>query len=158
MKPNLSFRPITLDDQDFLCRVYASTRQDELAVLDWSEAQKQDFLQMQFDAQHTYYQENYLKAEFLLILKDNQPVGRLYLDRHPEEFRIVDIALLPEHRGQGIGTGLLKDILAEAEGQGLPVRIHVENFNPAMTLDRRLGFQPVSDTCVYQFMEWRSGV
>jgi hypothetical protein len=59
MKDNITFRPITENDMDFLYRVYASTREDELAVTDWDDAQKEEFLKMQFNAQHVYYQEHY---------------------------------------------------------------------------------------------------
>src|SRR5204863_10048783 len=105
----IALRPITPEDMDFLCRVYASTRQDEMAlVTDWSEAQKTAFLQMQFNAQHAHYAEHYAHAQFQIILLDGAPIGRLYVDRRVKEIRIVDISLLPEYRNRGIGSGLLK--------------------------------------------------
>ena len=85
----IALRPIGADDLGFLCRVYASTREEELAVTDWGAAQKQAFLTAQFNAQHAYYQEHYPQAAFLLILQDGQPIGRLYLDRWPDQLRIV---------------------------------------------------------------------
>jgi ribosomal protein S18 acetylase RimI-like enzyme len=75
------------------------------------------------------------------------------LDRQPDEFRIVDIAVLPEFRGRGTGTMLLNGILAEADEAGVPVRIHVERFNPALSLYERLGFREVGDTGVYVLLE-----
>ena len=123
----LRLRPITLPgDLEFLHRVYASTREEELGQTGWDEAQKEAFTRMQFDAQHTTYQLNYMRASFDIILVDEAPSGRLYVDRRPDEIRIVDITLLPEFRGQGLGTGLLKQVQAEARSKGLPVTIHVE--------------------------------
>jgi GNAT superfamily N-acetyltransferase len=149
----ITLRPIGADDMALLCQVYASTRQEELAVTGWSAEQKQAFLAMQFNAQHAYYQENYSGAAFQVILLDEQPIGRLYLDRWPGELRIVDIALLPAHRGRGAGTTILNAILSEGRRLGLPVRIHVERFNPALRLYTRLGFRLAVNKGVYYLME-----
>jgi GNAT superfamily N-acetyltransferase len=149
----IALRPISADDMAFLCRVYAGTREEELAVTDWSPAQKEAFLVMQFNAQHTYYQENYLGAAFQVVLLDKQPIGRLYMIRWPDELRIIDIALLPAHRGRGVGTAILGAILAEGRRLNLPVRIHVERFNPALRLYTRLGFRQAADKGVYYLME-----
>ena len=149
----ISFRPIEAEDEAFLCRLYASTRQEELAAVDWSAAQKTEFLEVQFKAQHSYYQEYYPGAAFQIILRAGLPVGRLYLDHWPDELRLMDIALIPEQRGHGIGSKILRAILDEGRRLNLPVRIHVECFNPALRLYRRLGFQLIEDKGVYLFME-----
>jgi GNAT superfamily N-acetyltransferase len=141
-------------DREFLFIVYASTRADELALVDWTEEQKAAFLWMQFEAQSRFYVENYPGAEFQLILLDGQPVGRLYIHRQQEEIRIMDIALLPEYRRRGIGTVLLNGILEEAKSKHVPVTIHVERFNPAMQLYERLGFHLKEDRGVYHLLEW----
>lgn len=154
MNRSVTLRPIQPADQEFLYQVYASTRTEELAVTDWNEEQKQSFLRMQFDAQHRHYQEHYAKAAFLLVLLNEQPVGRLYVIRWEHEIRIVDIALLPQFRRTGIGSSLLQDILAEGVQSGKTVTIHVEQFNPAMRLYERLGFQKLGEVGVYFLMEW----
>lgn len=153
----LVFRPIQATDQEFLFRVYASTRQEEMAVLDWDAASKEAFLRMQFNAQHQYYSQQFGQAAFWVIEKDGCPVGRLYLDQNDAELRVIDIALLPEYRGRGWGTALLKDVIAAAQQHDRPVRIHVERFNPAMKLYERLGFRVLEDKGVYFFMEWAPG-
>jgi ribosomal protein S18 acetylase RimI-like enzyme len=153
MNHAITFRPIGPDDEPFLYRVYASTRTEELAPLDWDAAQKEAFLRMQFNAQHRYYQEQFPDASFQIILADNRPVGRLYVQRCPEELHVIDVALLPEHRRASIGSALLNDLLAEADQAGLPVRIYVERFNPALHLYHRLGFTVIGDTGVYFHME-----
>src|ERR1051325_962382 len=136
----ITLRPITPEDTDFLYRVYASTRQDELALVDWSEAQKTAFLQMQFNAQSTDYFKNYPQAQFQIILLDGASIGRLYVDRRDKAIHILDIALLPEYRNRGIGSGLLKEILGEGVQMNLPVTIHVDMFNPALRLYQLLRF------------------
>lgn len=147
--PQPILRATCAEDRDFLLRVYASTRAEELALTDWDEAQKRAFLAQQFEAQHHHYQTHYQGARFDLILLDSEPVGRLYVARWREEIRIMDIALLPDYRNRGIGGGLLRDLLAEAAATSRRLTIHVERYNPALRLYRRLGFDPVGETGVY---------
>jgi len=152
---SISFRPVCDADLPFLSTLYASTREDEMQMVDWPESQKTAFLDMQFDAQHRYYCEQFSAADFLVVERDGAAIGRIYLDRRQAELRLIDIALLPEARNQGLGNALLADLLEEAESTSMPVRIHVEQFNPAMRLYLRLGFEPIEDQGVYQLMEWR---
>lgn len=134
-------------------RVFASTREDELKVTDWDDAQKAAFLRMQFDAQWRAYHQCYDEG-YEVILEGDVPIGRIFVHRGPDEFRIVDIALLPEHCNRGIGGGLIRGVLSEAGAAGKPVRLHVEPFNPAYRLYQRLGFTPIGEAGIYQHMEW----
>jgi ribosomal protein S18 acetylase RimI-like enzyme len=138
-----------------MARLYASTRTGELAPVPWPKETKQAFLHSQFELQHAHYRKHYRHAEFLVIERAGQPIGRLYLHPDAHEIRIMDIALLPEQRGQGIGTQLLNALLAHAQAQGAPVTLHVEPLNPAQRLYRRLGFRLLEDRGVYHFLGWR---
>lgn len=120
----------------------------------WTDEQKREFVRMQFEAQHTHYHQFYPDCDFSLLLDDDQPYGRLYVDRRDEEIRIVDIALLPSHRRRGIGAELLREVQDEAQERGVPLRIHVERENPAMSLYLRLGFAKAGESGVYDLMEW----
>jgi ribosomal protein S18 acetylase RimI-like enzyme len=151
---NIHLRSIVPEDQAFLFQVYASTRMEELAVVKWQHGELEAFLNMQFHAQHTYYQEHYSGSSFNIILLNRQPIGRLYVARWETEMRIIDIALLPEHRNQGIGRAILQDLLDEANAKGQMVSIHVEKNNPAMRLYTRLGFCKTDDIGFYCLMQW----
>jgi ribosomal protein S18 acetylase RimI-like enzyme len=122
-------------------------------VVPWDDAAKEEFLRMQFDAQDRAYREQNPDGSFDVITRDGVPAGRLYVSRRATEIRIVDIALLPEHRGAGVGTGLLRELIAEGERSGKPVTIHVERGNRARTLYERLGFVQVAENGVYALME-----
>lgn len=150
----VTLRTATDDDQSFLYEVYASTRLEELAPLQWDEAQVAEFLATQFTAQHRHYHAHYTGAEFQVILVDGQRAGRLYVARWEDEIRVIDLALLPAYRNAGVGTYLLEGLLSEARNEGKPVRIHVEMQNPARRLYERLGFTHVADHGLYMLMEW----
>ena len=150
---NVTLRPITDTDLDFLHRLYATTREDELKQVPWTPEQKAAFVRQQFEAQHAFWRENYADTSWDLILGDGEPIGRLYVARWPEDIRIVDIALVPEHRGGGVGTRLIRQIFAEGDASGRKVSIHVEVFNPARRLYERPGFVQAGDRGVYLLME-----
>lgn len=153
--PLISLRPIEPGDEDFLRELYGSAREEELAVVPWSPAEKQKFLDWQFQAQSSHYREHYPDASFQVILLDGALAGRLYVARSAGDIRVIDIALMPAYRGRNVGTTLLKGLMDEAGHCGKSVSLHVECFNPAQRLYARLGFQKAGETGVYWLLEWR---
>ena len=150
--PALALREATADDEPFLFRVYADSRRDELARIAWTEAQRLAFLASQFAAQYRYYREHYDGATYHVVLADAEPVGRLFMARWPGETRIMDIALVTEHQGIGIGSRVLAALCAEADAAGAPLGIHVEKENRARHLYGRLGFEQREDRGVYWYL------
>jgi len=146
-------RPSVPEDAEFLFQVYASTRQEELAQVPWSEEEKEAFLRMQSHAQHTHYRNHYADVDYLVIERDGTPIGRLYVQRSAEEIILMDIALLPRMRGQGLGTRLIRALLEEADRTGKMMSLYVEQFNPAMRLYTRMGFTRIKEEGVYWRME-----
>jgi GNAT superfamily N-acetyltransferase len=153
MVKTISLRPSEPTDELLLYEIYASTREDELGLVDWTDEQKAAFLRQQFSAQHSFYHGRFADARFDLILQDGVPIGRLYVARWPEKIQILDIALLPPYRNAGIGTWLLRALLTEAAATGKRASIYVERFNPARRLYERLGFSEVADEGVYLLLE-----
>ncbi len=156
--PNMmavTLRPAQVEDEVFLFELYASTRADEMALVNWDAAQQDAFLKMQFNAQTQYYRMQFPEAEYQIIMRDGQAIGRLIVDRSEGVLLLMDIALLPESRGMGIGTALIRDLQAQAAEAGKPMRLHVEIFNRALRLYERLGFHPISESGIYYELEWR---
>jgi ribosomal protein S18 acetylase RimI-like enzyme len=151
---DVTLRPVDADDERFLLRVYAGTREEELAPVPWSAEQKAAFVAHQFAAQSAHYAQHYAGLTADVILLGGVPAGRLLVARWAEEIRIVDISILPEFRGGGAGSALLGELLAEAEAAGKRLSIHVERENRALGLYERLGFRPVGEHGVHLRMEW----
>ena len=152
---DVSFRPELPEDEAFLAKLYATTRDVEMALTGWDAAQKEAFLRQQFQFQTTHYRKHYGDALFQIILRDNAPIGRVYVHYGAQEIRLMDIALLPEHRGAGLGGSILENLLREAAQLAKPVTLHVERFNPALRLYERLGFHVIEDLGINLYMEWR---
>ena len=150
----VTLRPVTDDDREFLVGVYGSTRDEELSQVPWAEGQREAFVRMQFDAQDADYRRNNPAGSFDVIEVAGRPAGRLYVDRRPGDIRIVDIALLPEFRGAGVGGLLIAQLIDEATRSGRTVSIHVEIHNRAIELYTRMGFNIVDEHGLYRRMEW----
>jgi ribosomal protein S18 acetylase RimI-like enzyme len=140
----ITLRPVRESDDPFLFELYAGTRASEMALVPWTDAQKQAFLQMQFTAQKNSYAKEYPEAKHAVICREEEPVGRLYLARCPDCFHILDITIAEQCRSKGIGSLVLKGILQEAIQAGKTTTIYVENFNPSMRLFERMGFRIAS--------------
>ena len=152
MTATLSYRPITIEDMDFLYRLYISTRAEEMSHVPWDDQQKAVLLRQQFDAQHHQYRENYPNADFLVLVVDGKDAGRLYVAYDPDEVRVIDISLLSEFRGRGIGGSVLRGVLDKAGDRR--VILHVLSSNPAIRLYKRLGFEVVEVVEPYLRMQW----
>lgn len=154
-RAGVSYRPATDDDLGFVQAVYASTRLEEVAASGWPPEVQRQFLAHQADAQHRHYRTHYPNAEWLVIERSGEAVGRLYMEEWPTQIRLIDIALLPEARGGGAGSAILADLQRMAKAAGKALSIHVERNNPAMRLYLRLGFAKVDEAGIYDLMEWR---
>lgn len=145
-------------DDEFLRALYATTRADELDAVPWPAEQKTAFLSMQFEAQHSDYSTRFPAAHHSIVLLAGAPVGRIWVDRRPDEIRLLDIALLPEHQNAGVGAELLRRLQSEAALAGVALRHSVAKNNPdGLRFYRRLGFTVVEDWEMHDLMEWLPG-
>ncbi len=148
----------TAADEGFLLKVYRSTREAELALVDWTQEQKDAFCEMQFRLQKADYDARFPASGHSIILVDGACAGRIWIDRAPNEIRLVDIAILPEFRNAGVGTHLLKSLIAESTAAGKPLRHMVYKFSPdAIRFYERLGFRVTDDTGMHFVMELLPG-
>ncbi len=153
----VTLRGARQEDLPLFRRVYASTRSAELAALGWNDAQQAWFVEMQFDLQARAFAQAFPAAHHEVVLCAGQPVGRLIVDHTSDPIRLIDMALLPDHRSAGIGSELLRRLLDEATAAGKPVVLHVARSNPAAMLYQRLGFVVSAWDDVYLEMQWRPG-
>ncbi|MFJ3073667.1 MULTISPECIES: GNAT family N-acetyltransferase [Pseudomonas] len=145
----VTLRALQTGDMPFIEQLYATSRAQEMAHSGWPAEQVAAFLSMQFNAQHTYYQAHFARAEFLIIEHQGLRIGRLY--RHFGETcaLLIDIALIPAFQKRGIGSALLEDLQRQADERELPIELSVEPYNPALQLYQRFGFKVINQAGVY---------
>jgi GNAT superfamily N-acetyltransferase len=138
------------EDLPFLARLYYDTRRQEVGAWGWSQEQQELFLRMQFEAQSRSYRAAFPDATDRIICLEGAHIGRMLTVQEPAGIRLIDIALLDEHRNRGIGTELLRRLQQE----GCSLRLQVLQGNPAIRLYQRLGFVQIDADLMYVQMEW----
>ena len=151
-----TIRPETVADEAFLRRLTVAGRWAEFAALPLSDEHKRAMLGQQHDAQRQHYRTYYAGAAFSVIELDGVAIGRLCLLRGERDDTLVDIAVLPDHRGTGIGGMVLDRILEEAAALGRGVTLRVDHANPARRLYERKGFRETARGDVDAEMTWRA--
>lgn len=147
---SLTTRPVLPQDSNFIYEVYASTRLDELSLVPWTAEQKDAFIHMQFELRERQYRAGYPDALTEMIVCDDIPAGTMITLKTADEIRLVDIAILPQFRGKGIGSTILRGLQKENK----KIVLHVLKGNPAFHLYSRLGFVSVNKDSMYIQMEW----
>jgi ribosomal protein S18 acetylase RimI-like enzyme len=151
---SVSLRPVSADDEEFLFHVFA-TSHEQLAFVPLEGEQLLALVRMQFAAQRMDYEHRFPDAAHSIVLRNEIPAGRIWVARLDDQIRLLDIAMLPEHRNAGIGATLLKRLQAEAERSGKPLRHMVAVINSAaIRFYERLGFKAIEDAGTHYLMEW----
>ncbi|MCW1886298.1 GNAT family N-acetyltransferase [Luteolibacter flavescens] len=150
----VSLRPEVPEDRDFLVDLYLSTRDDEAGFRDLPPAERTRWLVQQYEWQTLSYRQTYPHAWFTIVMVEGRPAGRLYVARMTDCLRVMDISLLPEFRGHGIGTQLLKNVQAEGQRTQVPVRLEAVIGDPVQGFYQRLGFRIIRTSAMRHTMEW----
>jgi GNAT superfamily N-acetyltransferase len=153
MSPTITFRPIDSADEAFLFDLFRSANEHKFVPLGLPEEQLTQLLEVQFQAQERQYRWQYENGDLNIVLAHGEPIGRYYVWRGDNEIVLVDITMAPDHRNQGIGGQLVRELLREGRREGKPVHAHVEKMNRAQQLWVRLGFQVVEDNGMYLRLE-----
>jgi ribosomal protein S18 acetylase RimI-like enzyme len=152
----ISLRPAQKSDEPFFYEVFKSVRVPEFAVLGLQPEHLEMLMKQQYEARTGSYEAQFPDSGNSVVLSGDTPIGQFWVFRTPEEFLVVDIALLPDHRGSGIGATLMKQFMAEADAAAAPVRVTVATNNPgSLRFHQRLGFQITGQDAMYYTMEYR---
>ena len=148
-------RPAIDDDRAFERVLFEAARPDAALLAAWPEAARKPFLDQQFQFQTAHYAWAYPDADRFIVVADDKPIGRLILSRASDAWCVVDIALMPDRRGTGLGTRLLQGVQsAAAQARASTVQLTVDMHNPARRLYERLGFAAVDEAIPNVVMAW----
>lgn len=143
------------EDAALLWTLFAEEKAALLAAIGLSESQLRPLIEMQYRGRQMTYEARYPNAEnWILSDESGTPAGRILVDRKPECWRIIDIALLAAYRGKGFGTTILEGFQRQCEKAGASMALRVDPANPARRLYERLGFRTASEDAVAVEMVW----
>jgi ribosomal protein S18 acetylase RimI-like enzyme len=153
---DLSTRPETETDADFLFSLFQSVKEPEMAAMPADMRTKRQLLCMQFRAMTQSYHAVFPGAQYDIVLLNGEPIGRLILNLIPARAHVIYVALLPKMRNRGIGTALMTAILDEPRRHGAVCEAQVAIGNMAsLRLWRRLGFIERERDETDVVVEWR---
>jgi ribosomal protein S18 acetylase RimI-like enzyme len=110
-------------------------------------------MKMQYAGQKQSYRSSFPDAEQLIIELAGEKIGQLWIKHYEEKIHLIDISVLRDFRGKGIGSYMLNKLKSETET--IILRVQNTNFG-AIELYRRHGFIIVSNTGTYLEMEWKN--
>lgn len=152
----VALRPAVDEDEPGLHALYVDRRMPELAPLPWAPDERQAFIDQQFRAQQTGYAATFPDADHWMVMVADDPndVGRILIDRRPEEHLVVDLVIRTAWRRRGIGTALMEEVVADAAAEGVPVRLSAAAHDERLVRwYLRLGFVVVGRAGVNVAME-----
>lgn len=130
----------------------------EFASLAASEAQRLQLLEQQFGLQDTHYRNFFPETDRRIVTVDGLPVGRFYLLRGDPMWTLIDLTILPEMSGQGIGSRVIDRMTAEADAARKPITLHCSLTNPAFEIYKAKGFLEVRvDGADWVMERWPEG-
>jgi ribosomal protein S18 acetylase RimI-like enzyme len=157
MSPAIALRPVINQDEPFLYEVFKTGLGSQFAELPWPPEAIEQLVRMQFNARHSSYSSQYPNSQHSIVLAGGVEAGHIWVHRDESSLHLIEIELLPQYRGQGIGSSLFRDLMKEAEAAGVPLLSGVATNNPgSLALHRRLGFEIISQDELYWYLEWRS--
>lgn len=146
-KPRYILRTATRADFEFLYRLKKACLKEYVAATwGWDESY-----------QKSHFSQHFEPAKIQIIVVDGHDVGQLSVEKRPGEIYIGEIYILRIYQGQGLGTIILQDLIAEAKTQRSTVSLQVLRVNPARKLYERLGFRIVAQNETHYQMEIKQG-
>jgi len=140
-------RSATDEDYDFFYRLQVAAMKEYVTqTYGWDDAVQERYLRRKFD-----------EREHRIIVVEGRDVGVLEIDQMENEVALVNIQIMPAYQRQGVGTTVIRDVLADASRKGLPTTLWVMKVNPAKELYERLGFEVVEETSTHYRMEAADG-
>ncbi len=150
----ITLRPVRDQDEEFLYTLYKLSRVEEFAIANLSEAQFEMLMRMQYAARKGSYEGNYPSAHHDVIAVDGMDAGQIWISRDGSQIRVIDISIAAAFQNQGIGGALMRDLMAEAQRAGIPIRCSVATNNPgSLRFHQRLGFRITSEDLMYHQLE-----
>lgn len=149
-----ALRPELPQDEPFVRRLILETIAAELSASAWPEPMRSHLLGVQYAGRRQSNRVNFPAAASQVIEAEGADAGWVVVNTTPDEVRVVDIMVLPALRGRGIGTAVVRGILAAAAELRIPVRLNVYTTNhAAIRLYERLGFRRIGGDEAQHFME-----
>lgn len=151
----IRLRPERAEDHGFRYQLFCDSRLPEWYVVPMDPAMRAQLMEHQFRAQTETYLARFPRARFDILELGGERIGRIVVNRPGPYLHLVDHNIVPQLRNKGLGTTIMRALMAEARSAGIPFRLKVASSNdPSLRLYLRLGFVPIQEIPAYIELEW----
>jgi len=138
----IELRPVRAEDYRFAWRLYAEgIRPYAAAYMAWVDAE-----------QEARFESRYKPGSTWVIRRDGTDVGWMELHEIDEELRLNQLYVAAAQQRKGIGSQVMRQVLAKSRETGKPIALNVLKNNPARRLYERFGFTVVGENEMKFFM------
>lgn len=156
MSLKIALRPARDADEPFLFELFRALRAGRFDFQPGGHPQMAAMIRLQFRAQEHVLATQHPGSEHSIILTNGVPVGRLRLAREETGFQLADLSILPGYQRKGIGSAVMKKLMASARREGLSIRTTIGQANQAsFHFYRNLGFEVTGEDTAYVHVLWR---
>jgi len=136
----------TAGDVDLLWTIFRASLKEYITETrgEWNEEREESQFRRQLD----------LSASRVIRLDDRQ-VGFIMAPVRDGALWIHTICIVPEHQRKGIGTEVVRSVIAQAKKQEMLLYLGVLKVNPARRLYERLGFTVIRELRNHFQMQYR---
>jgi ribosomal protein S18 acetylase RimI-like enzyme len=151
----ITLRPAAQQDENFLYNLYKLSRVDEFSMTGIGEQQFDMLMRMQYTARKMTYENNYPVSSHSIVVVDGTEAGQIWVFSDARQYRVIDIAIAGAFQNQGVGSSLMKSLIAQATRAEIPLRCSIATNNPgSLRFHQRLGFRIVSSNEAYYEMQY----
>ena len=141
---NYELRQASENDKEFLASLH------KLCYRDVVEAQ---FGRWDDEIQRGFFEKKWKPNNYQIIILAGQAVGAVSVEHCADHIFLSEVQVQPGFQSRGLGSQIIKAVLANAAAQSLPVRLQVLRKSKAINLYHRLGFSQTGDTDTHVLME-----
>ena len=152
---SVRLRAETPDDEAFLRRLIWETIALELGADRWPDPMRTQLLTIQYQNRRMGPRAGFPEGESHVIQWNDFAAGWIFFVQMETQLHLVEIMVLPDFRGKGIGADAIRQVMGLAAGNPVRLRVNVMNAG-AIRLYERLGFQKVGGSEVQHEMEARA--
>ena len=138
----IELRPVRAEDYGFAWRLYAEgIRPYAAAYMAWVDAE-----------QEARFESRYKPGSTWVIRRDGTDVGWMELHEIDAELRLNQLYVAAAQQRNGIGSQVMRQVLAKSRETRKPIALNVLKNNPARRLYERFGFTVVGENEMKFFM------
>lgn len=141
-----SLRPAEKGDLRMLYELHAASMREAVAATwGWDESWQEE-----------YFRHRFCPSRVTIVAVNGEAIGMMEVEERCQDIYLHNLEFFPRFQERGVGSEILRRLIAKARNRGVPLRLQVLRANPrARRLYERLGFVETDSNSTHFHMEYR---